>query len=171
MFNLSLLTVIVKGYGATVRLMEQDLLPHIDEHAVDIRASADAVWTALIGTVGNSFSGAGGQRLARLLDCDPKEVSGWSNPAPGSTIPGFMVRAMEAPTLLTLAGRHRFSEYALIFRIEELHGRTRCRAESRAHFPGWPGRFYRNAVIGSGGHQILVRRMLRSIRRLAEQEA
>lgn len=151
--------------------MRQDLLPHIDEHAVDVRASADAVWAALIVTIGSSFSGAGGRQFARLLGCDPKEISGWSSPAPGSSIPGFTVAAMERPVLIVLSGRHRFSEYVLIFRIDDIDGVIRCRAESRARFPGRRGRLYRNAVIGSGGHQLLVRRMLRSIKGRAEHGA
>ncbi len=143
-------------------------MPHIDEHAVDIAADSDAVWTALILMIRDTFSGAVGSRFACLLRCDPKELSDWSHPGPGSSLPGFRVGTIERPKLIALTGRHRFSEYALIFRIEETNGGTRCRAESRAHFLGWPGRLYRTAVIGSGGHEILVRRMLRSIRREAE---
>ncbi|HET7415973.1 MAG TPA: hypothetical protein VFI97_09785 [Arthrobacter sp.] len=149
--------------------MEQDALPRLDEHAVDVRATRDEVWAALILTIGNSFAGAAGERLARLLGCEPKKVSGWSTPAAGSSLPGFMIRSMEQPRQVTLTGRHRFSEYALIFRIEEIAGLTRCKAESRAHFPGWRGRLYRRAVIGSGGHHLLMRRMLRRVKVLAEQ--
>ncbi|WP_026536064.1 hypothetical protein [Arthrobacter sp. H14] len=149
--------------------MEPGFLPHIDEHAIDIAASPDAVWPAVILTIQRAFSGAAGKGLARLLGCDSTGVSDCSLVVLGNTFPGFKVEAIERPKLIALTGRHRFSEYALIFRIDEIGGRTRCRAESRARFPNWYGRLYRAAVIGSLGHQILVRRMLRGIRRAAEQ--
>jgi hypothetical protein len=70
---------------------------------------------------------------------------------------------------LLLRGRHRFSEYKLDFRIDETDGSTRCRAETRARFPGRSGRLYRLAVIGTKSHRLLVHRMLRDIRRAAER--
>ena len=68
-----------------------------------------------------------------------------------------------------LDGRHRFSTYAVIFRVEAVgHDRTRLHAESRASFPGPAGRAYRLLVVGSGGHVVAVRRLLSGIvRRVA----
>jgi hypothetical protein len=37
------------------------------------------------------------------------------------------------------------------------------RARSYAEFPGPAGRVYRALVIGSGGHRIMVRRLLRDV--------
>ena len=80
-------------------------------------------------------------------------------------MPGFHVVAAEAPSLLALVGRHRFSTYALTFRVDALDdGRSRLRAETRASFPGLGGRLYRLAVIGSRGHVVAVRRMLAAVR-------
>lgn len=143
-------------------------LPHIDEHVVDIAADSDAVWTALIRTIKTSLSSSRMRLAARLLRCDPGELSDWSQPTAGDSLPGFRIAAVQPPSLIVLAGKHRFSEYAFIFRIDETNGGARCSAESRARFPGWRGRLYRAAIIGSRGHQLVVRRMLREIKRTAE---
>ncbi|MFE9137037.1 hypothetical protein [Streptomyces sp. NPDC007355] len=67
---------------------------------------------------------------------------------------------------LALEGRHRFSVYRLVFRIDELpDGRSRLRAETRAAFPGAAGRVYRLLVISSGAHAYGMRRMLAGYRR------
>ena len=42
-------------------------------------------------------------------------------------------------------------------------GHTRLRALTWAAFPGVAGKVYRALVIGSGGHRIVVRRMLKRI--------
>ncbi|WP_217208530.1 hypothetical protein [Streptomyces sp. AC550_RSS872] len=65
---------------------------------------------------------------------------------------------------LSVAGSHPFSTYALIFRLEEAGAdRTWVRAETRAEFPGPAGRLYRLLVIGTGGHALVVRRMLTTV--------
>ncbi|MEU7142009.1 hypothetical protein ABZ942_21335 [Nocardia sp. NPDC046473] len=65
---------------------------------------------------------------------------------------------------MALKGRHWFSKYALIFELDdEGANRTRIRAKTLANFPGPHGKIYRALVIGSGGHKIVVRRMLRQI--------
>lgn len=46
---------------------------------------------------------------------------------------------------------------------------TLLSARSHAVFPGPAGWAYRQMVIGSGGHRILVARLLRSVGRAAEQ--
>jgi hypothetical protein len=58
-----------------------------------------------------------------------------------------------------LHGSHRFSSYAMVFSIEG----PVLRARTYADFPGVLGRLYRLAVIDSGAHGAVVRRMLRSI--------
>ena len=72
--------------------------------------------------------------------------------------------------MLALAGRHRYSQYAVVFRIDLLPGqRSQIRIETRAEFLGRRGRLYRAGVIGTRGHVIFVNRMLRAIKRRAEQ--
>jgi hypothetical protein len=41
----------------------------------------------------------------------------------------------------------------------------RLHARTQAAFPGLRGRLYRAAVIGSGGHRIITRRLLRQVAR------
>lgn len=145
-------------------------MPHVDEHAVTVSASPDAVWAGLTRTVASAFSGDRVERIARVLGCEPAEAAG-SPQVEGSWLAGFRVDAAQEPRLLTLAGHHRFSRYALLFRIESRDGRTWCRAETRARFPGWRGQLYRAAVLGTGGHRLVVTRMLRTVKRLAERAA
>ncbi|MFI6430335.1 hypothetical protein [Rhodococcus oryzae] len=114
-------------------------LPYIDQHARTIDANRDRAWTALL----------------KVMCKDPDDPS-----APR----GFRLDSAEAPARLALSGRHWFSHYALIFELdEEGPGRTRVRAQSWAEFPGLHGKIYRALVIGSGGHQVVVRRLLRQI--------
>ena len=69
-----------------------------------------------------------------------------------------------------LEGEHRFSRYALIFHLDPLPGgRSRVRAETRAAFPGLRGRAYRALVIGTRGHVLAVKRLLRAVRARAER--
>ena len=81
-------------------------------------------------------------------------------------MPGFRVVTAIPGHELVLEGRHRFSSYALTFRIEApASDRTELRAETRATFPGPHGRVYRLLVIRSGAHVVAVRRMLDAVRR------
>ena len=147
-----------------------DLSP-IDEHRLTVAASPEVVWDATVESVGASFSAPWPRRLARLLGTDPALASGWKRPAVGSTIPGFRIVAAHRPDLLVISGRHRFARYGIVFRIEPSAEGARCRAESRANFPGLAGRLYRLGVVGSGGHAVVVRRMLLGIKRAAERSA
>lgn len=107
--------------------------------------------------------------FARILGCLDTEASGPRPLAPGSAVPGFHVVAVEEPETLALAGRHRYSDYELIFRLDDLGpGRSRLRAETRAAFPGTPGRLYRVMLMGTGAHVIATRRMLATVGRDAE---
>jgi hypothetical protein len=144
-------------------------LPFIDEHSTDIAADRAAVWDAALYAFGGSRPGSTTWATgARMLGCDPAEQIGWDSPAVGSSVPGFRVVELDEPRLLVLAGRHRFARYAIVLRIDEVSGGARCKLESRATFPGLHGRLYRAAVIGTRGHVVGVRRILRSIRRAAE---
>jgi hypothetical protein len=147
-----------------------DSLPYVDEHATAIAAGPDATWEALLRVVERSFSSAATGRFARLLGCADLEQAGPRPLAAGSAFPGFHVEGAERPRELALAGSHRFSDYALIFRLDDLgEGRTRLRAETRAEFPGLKGRAYRALVIGTRAHVVITRRLLAAPKRLAER--
>lgn len=140
----------------------------VDDHEVEVAAPAEAVWRSL----GRHLAGASAltERYARAIGARPAQPRG-DVLAAGGTIPGFAVEEAVPGKLLRLVGRHRFSTYELAFTLEEESGRTALRAHTDAEFPGLHGRLYRTAVIGSGAHRVLVRRMLRAIGRSAERSA
>ncbi len=144
-------------------------LPYVDEHATVIAAEADDIWRALGETLDRSFSRPGMAGYVRLVGSADRTTSGPRPLAEGSTFPGFRVVAVVPGRELVLEGRHRFSSYALIFRLEHIGpGRSRLRAESRAVFPGLAGGLYRGLVIGTGGHVVGMRRLLSAVRRRSE---
>ncbi|HET6830375.1 MAG TPA: hypothetical protein VFH44_03395 [Solirubrobacterales bacterium] len=144
-------------------------LPPIDEHAIEVDAPAEATWEALFPVIEHSFDSRGARRYAERVGAAVTVAKGDLH-HPGGTLPGFtVIRAIE-PVMLALAGRHRFAEYAVVFRIDLLRGqRSQVRLETRADFLGRRGRIYRAGVIGTRGHVILVNRMLRAIKRRAER--
>jgi hypothetical protein len=148
---------------------ETDLLPHVDEHSVAIAAAPEVSWGALERVIEASFSAGATPRLARLLGCDDTAVSGPRPLAEGSVLPGFHVAAASEPTELSLAGGHRFSDYALIFRLERTGSGTELRAETRATFPGFKGGVYRTLVIGTRTHVLVTRRILAAAKARAER--
>ncbi|MFJ4618857.1 hypothetical protein [Streptomyces sp. NPDC088812] len=145
--------------------MEIAALPYVDERTELVAADADAVWRA----VGDVLDGAFGSGYARLVGCPHRTASGPRPPAEGSVWPGFRVDSATPVRKLVLTGRHHFSTYALVFRLDEAGaGRTRLRAETRARFPGPGGALYRLLVIRTGAHALLTGRLLSSIGRRAE---
>lgn len=147
-----------------------DRLPRVDELSIEVGAGPDATWESVLRVAEGSTGSAGGSRGARLLGCADIEASGPRPLAVGSAFPGFHVETAERPRELTLTGSHRFSDYALTFRIDDLgDGRSRLRAETRAKFPGQKGRVYRALVIGTRGHVLVVRRLLGAAKRRAER--
>jgi hypothetical protein len=118
-------------------------LPYIDEHAISVRADADATWRGLL----------------QVICRDPQD--------PSTVPPGFRLDEATPPVRLALNGRHPFSVYRLVFELvpalDQSGARTELRALTWAAFPGIHGRIYRALVIGSGGHRVVVRRMLRRI--------
>lgn len=144
-------------------------LPYVDQHATEIVADVEAVWEALLRVAEGSFSPAATGRIARALGCADVRASGPRPLAVGSAFPGFHVKAAERPGELALVGSHRFSAYALTFRLDVLdETRTRLRAETRAKFPGVKGSLYRTLVIRTRGHVLVTRRLLRAIKQRAE---
>jgi len=149
---------------------ETERLPYVDEREVMVEAGREATWQALLQVAEATVSSAGAPRYARLVGCADTEASGPRPLAAGSAFPGFHVATAEQPAELALAGSHRFSAYALIFRLGELPGgRTCLRAETRAEFPGLRGAAYRALVIGTRLHVLATRRMLGATKRRAER--
>lgn len=153
-----------------------DELPFIDVHSLAVNVVPERAWDAVTQVMRGWAGGALPRRSARvgallacLLGCADAEP-----PPPGTGLPeamvGFHVARAERSSLIELEGEHRFSRYALTFRVEPSDG-SRCvvHAETRATFPGRSGSIYRAAVIGTGAHVIVVRRMLTSIKRKAER--
>ena len=145
-------------------------LPFVDERSVSVDASAEATWATLLRWFESGAADSGpGQLVVRGLDCDPSQREGTPGRI-GSTIPGFIVARAVPPAVLALMGEHRFSRYALVFRItERIDAPVLLSAETRAEFPGLRGRAYRALVIGSRAHVLVTARMLRGIRRSAEK--
>ncbi|MFC3349649.1 hypothetical protein ACFOOM_19885 [Streptomyces echinoruber] len=144
-------------------------LPYADEHATPVRAEAGVVRRGRCEAVERSFGRPGAAPYARPAGCAGRTAAGPRPLAGGSAFPGFRVLAAEPGRLPALAGRHRFSRYALVFRVEPAGpGRCRLRAGTCAAFPGLSGRLCRRLVIGTGGHPAGVRRLPAAARRRAE---
>jgi hypothetical protein len=119
-------------------------LPYIDEHAITLDGDLASAWSALL----------------HVMCRDPEDPS---------TVPFGIVLDEAAPQQrFALKGRHWFATYRLRFVLTDVshttaQPRTRVVAETWAAFPGVKGRLYRAMVIGTYGHRIVVRRMLKHI--------
>ena len=139
-------------------------LPRVDEHAVVIAASPDAVWGALLDLIDGTFRRGYAETYARIVGCADHSAEGSRPLAEGSTVPGFHVVRSEPRAELVLQGSHRFSTYELAFHLDDIGpGRTRLRAETRAAFPGVGGSVYRLLVITTHLHVVAVRRLLAGV--------
>lgn len=146
------------------------LLPFVDEHATVVVAPPPRVWEALLRSAEATTKGPASGRFAALVGCADTAASGPRPLDTGSAFPGFHVGAAVEGRELELLGSHRFSSYALIFRLEDLgDGRVRVRAETRAEFPGLKGRIYRALVIGTRMHVLATNRILTAVRHRAER--
>jgi hypothetical protein len=123
-------------------------LPYIDEYDISVPADREDTWAAVL----------------RVMCRDPED--------PATAPIGFTLDVAERPSRYAIKGRHPFAVYRLVFELDEdgPH-RTRLRAQTWADFPGVRGTAYRALVIGSGGHRIMVRRMLRQIAQSAVNQA
>ncbi|GIH12467.1 hypothetical protein [Rugosimonospora africana] len=137
-------------------------LPFIDEHQVLVPAPAPAVWLSLTRQLTPARLD-GSRALAYLLATDPRSVTGTPLDE-GSTLPGFAVSEAVPERLVRLTGHHRFSRYELVFSLTTQLDGTLLSARSYAKFPGLHGWAYRQLVIGSGAHRVIVPRMLRAVR-------
>jgi hypothetical protein len=122
------------------------------------------VWRSLVAYI-PKFADA--EAFGRVLGTEPRSASGGPL-REGSTLAGFEVAEFVAGQRLRLTGRHRFSRYALTLNLTPESAGTTLSAQTHAEFPGPLGWIYRQFVITSGGHRIIVARMLRSVRRRAE---
>ena len=145
-------------------------LPSLDEHATEIAAGVEDVWSALHAALDRTFAGRWAATYARIIGCADHRATGPRPLAEGSTIPGFRVVAAVPERELALEGRHHFSSYSLTFRLEPIDSdRSRVTAASRASFPGLHGAVYRLLVVGTRGHVLAVRRLLAQVRHRAER--
>jgi hypothetical protein len=129
-------------------------LPFIDEHRVHVRASVEQARDAVEKIV---------QRLA--TQSVPRVFAALWRLEPAS---GFAV-AESSGERIVLVGRHRFARYELGFEVRAAEGGAEVWARTSGEFPGALGWLYRVLVIGSGGHGVAVRGMLRGIRGRAEE--
>jgi len=146
---------------STVEQVELESLPFLDEHREHIDVPADVAWAALVGVLRRRMGGA--RTLARVLGCDPREATPGFSGRVDETLPGFRVVDSEPGRRLSLRGQHRFARYALTFLIVG----DQLRARSEAAFPGIHGRMYRALLMGTGGHRIVTRGLLRHVARAA----
>jgi hypothetical protein len=118
--------------------MEQ--LPYIDEHVIRVDANRADTWSALL----------------RILCRDAGD--------PATVPTGFTLDEATPPERFVLKGRHPFAVYRWAFELDdEGPQRTLVRSATWAAFPGMHGKVYRALVIGTGGHRLAVRRVLRCI--------
>ena len=148
---------------------EEDELPFIDRLAVDVGADREVTWAALIEVLTRTLESDSSRLAARALGSSVLEASGPRPLESGATLPGFRVAAVDPPNGLTLDGTHRFARHEMAFALTEKgSGRTDLAVVTRAEFPGPVGRLYRGMVIGSGGHVLATRRLLKAVKREAE---
>lgn len=124
----------------------------VDEHARSVAASPEATYAVLLAWV-----------ESHLLVPAPKIFAAlWHLDSPS----GFTIAERVEPQRVVLRGQHRFARYELAFEVDASGPSTKIYARTRAAFPGALGKLYRAAVIGTGGHAVVVRDMLRRIARL-----
>jgi hypothetical protein len=132
-------------------------LPFVDEHTRDVAVPPDRTWAVLsdyVVRLTTSPHGGLSGVLFRVLGTVPRS--------------GFEVVASDPPREVVLAGRHRFSTYRLVFRVEPAAGGSRLHALTYAAFPRLRGRAYRTALMVSRGHARATRGMLRTVADRAE---
>ena len=128
-------------------------LPFVDEHVRVVRAGQDRTWTALQEYVDGLTTASHGV-LSRILGTVPRS--------------GFEVVEIDPPREIVLGGRHRFSTYHLVFRVDPDDDRSRLSARTYAAFPGLHGLAYRTGLMLTTGHRRATQHMLRAIARTAE---
>jgi hypothetical protein len=126
-------------------------LPLLDEHSATIQASRSAVWPA-VRRYAHGLARSDHAVLDRVLGTEPRS--------------GFELAEEVEGQRVVLTGRHRFARYRLVFQLNaESSSATKVSVLSFAAFPGIRGRIYRGLLMGTRGHVLAVRRMLRTIQR------
>jgi hypothetical protein len=131
-------------------------LAFVDDHRVHVSAPVEQTWDAV-------------SKLARRLAERPAPrafAALWRLEPPS----GFAITSSSSERIV-LVGHHRFARYELAFELRPTDDGVEVCGRTSAEFPGAAGRLYRALVIGSGGHGVAVRAMLRQIRRAAERAA
>jgi hypothetical protein len=126
-------------------------LPYVDEHSVDVEAPTERTWRALETYVEGVLASGRSSAFTRLLGSSPRS--------------GFAVAGRVPESRIELVGRHRFSQYRLVFSVLPgvSPGSSRLVATTYAAFPGPYGAAYRLMVISSGLHVAATTRMLRAV--------
>ncbi len=146
-------------------------LADIDTHAIDIAAAPACVWEALGEVILERLSRPPARLVAKLTGVRERDFAGPAFPTAGAQVPGFVVATSASASRLRLEGSHRFSAYALDFELAPSKRGTQLSATTQAAFPGALGKLYRRLVIGTRAHRLVIRALLQSVRRRAEQAA
>ncbi len=137
----------------------------VDRHVLAVPAPAPRVWDAVATTLA-AADGPVARAAAALLRCTPRRTSGPPVPSPGAETPGFRVAEAHPPRRLRLEGGDALARYVVQFDVDAAAGTVSV--STWAAFAGGPlGRAYRAAVIGTGGHAVTMKLVLRRIRRRA----
>ncbi len=132
-------------------------LPFVDAYSRSVDASPDRTWEALQPQVERMTTATRGLLHGALF--------GVLGTVPRS---GFTVIASDPGREVVLGGRHRFSTYRLVFRVEPEGEAALLSALTYAEFPGLPGRAYRTMLMATTGHRRAAQRLLAGVARRAE---
>jgi hypothetical protein len=125
-------------------------LPYVDTHQTTVDAPRERVWIALRRYVETSLGARKAGPLAWILGTKPQS--------------GFESIDEIPEQQLTLAGRHRFAKYHLIFDLTDTtDGQTVLSAHTYSAFPGPHGRLYRLLVITTHFHALATTQLLHTI--------
>jgi hypothetical protein len=145
-----------------------DQLPRVDTHGFRTAASPETVMATLGAILLVGFGSRRARLLARLLRCQNRAPTRPFVLESGAELAGFQVVAAD-PEEVVLAGQHRFSRYALVFRAGRMAEGTSVSAETKAVFPGVLGKLYRVFVISSGAHDRVMRRLMGKLKGRVEE--
>jgi hypothetical protein len=123
-------------------------LPFVDEYSRHVPADQTGAWQELEQYV-DRLTTSSHRLLFRILGTVPRS--------------GFEVAESDPPREVVLSGRHRFSTYRLVFRVEPEGKGSRLHALTYAEFPGLRGRAYRTVLMVSTGHRRATENMLRTV--------
>ena len=141
-------------------------LPYIDRHCIEIGATREELWAALEAVLAGASKRVGGTPFASVLGLRYRRMAGPPLEV-GSTIVGFCVAKSEPGSRLVLSGEHRFSRYTLTF---ELNSHELC-GVTHAVFPGPHGAAYKALLLGARAHVLAMKRLMRAIKKQAENPA